>query len=464
MIFKKAEQLLLPLLLVVLFLFWWPTRNLPYWWDSAGLIMQNAQLFLSQHLAFGPGLKDTYAHPPLLSYLVAVSWKLFGQKLIVSHVVNLFFAALLMVYTYLLAQQISINKTQGKIVGVLTGILLLMTPVFLAQIGIIYLEIAGTALALMTVYYFLRKNNIAYVLAAGCMLYTKEIFVFILMTIVLFIWIRESYRVIYLGKKFPVKELVFKSLLSMLPVVLVVVWFIYHKVATGWFFAPPNSSLSVQKLVSPEQIVTVFKFFFVEQWRISITLLVLFLLEETMVKEKFHKYILRPELLLLALITLTTVLFFSVTEFLHRYIIVGLPFFYLLFFYLLTTYMRNISAKMQLLIIVLIMIGIGGLFQSQWDLHRKITTFYYAPLEDNLEYLDVIAVGQAASKYLEKNYPHAKIITAFPATYMFAQPYQGYVTKPLVSKSCARLQTKEKPDLIVFHPFSPISPTCLYNM
>lgn len=461
---KRLEKFILPFLLVLLVIFWWPTKTLPYWWDSAGLIMQNAQLFLSHHLKFGPGLLDTYAHPPLLAYIVAITWKLFGQNLIVAHMVNLFFAALLLIYTYLLAQLICTNKSQGKVIGLLTGILLLFTPVLLAQIGIIYLEIPGTAFALMAVYYFLKKNYTLYLVSATLMLYTKEVFVFVILAIILFMWVVDSYRAIYLGKKFPLKPLISKSLLFLIPFVLVLVWFVYHKVATGWFFTPPNSSLSAEKFVVAEQIVAVFKFFFVDQWRALITVITLFLLEETLVRDQFHKDVLKPELFLIVLLFVTAVFFFSVTEFLNRYIIIGLPFFYLFFFYLLTTYIHKQTLKNQAIVLVLTVVVASSLFHSQWNLHRRISTFYFAPLEDNLEYLDVIAVGQSVSQYLEKNFPKAKIITSFPATYMFAQPYQGYVKKPLISKSCSRLKSKEKPDIIVFHPFSPASTSCLYNM
>jgi len=460
----QFERLLLPLLLVVLGIFWWPTRNLPYWWDSAGLIMQNADQFLQHNLRFGPGLLDTYAHPPFLSYLMAVVWKVFGEKLLVSHIVNLFFAVLLMVYTYLLAQQITLNKTQGKIVGVLTGILLLFTPVFLAQIGIIYLEIPGTAFALMTLYYFLRKNYAMYLVSATLMLYTKEVFVFIILTVALYIWIVQTVDAIYKAKKFPLKSLIGKTLFLFIPIALVSVWFIYHKAATGWLFTPPGSNLAAPRFIAAEQIVAVFKFFFIDQWRVAITIMLLVLLEEIIVKDKFHKYILRPELLLLSLVYVAAVSFFSITDFLQRYIIIGLPFFYLIFFYLLTTYIQKLSLRTQTITVGIILLTVTLLFQSQWNLHRRITTFYFPPLEDNLEYLDIIAVGQSVSQYLEKNFPKAKIVTAFPATYMFAQPYQGYVKKPLISKSCDRLKTKQEPDIIVFHAFSPISPTCLYEI
>ncbi len=461
---KKLDRYLLPLLFIILLAFWWPTKELPYWWDSAGLVMQNAQLFLSHNLTFGPGLLDTYAHPPFLSYIIAVCWKLFGQKLIVSHIVNLFFAFLLILYTYLLAQHLTTNNVQGKIIGVLTSILLLFTPVFLAQIGIIYLEIPGAAFALASIYYFMKKKQLPYLISATLMLFIKEVFVFIPLTIILFLWAKEASLAIYQSKKFPLKSLLFHTAFLVLPAAIVSVWFIYHKLTTGWFFTPPDSSLSLQKFVAPEQIITVFNFFFLEQGRVVITAVLLILIEETTIRERYHKDLLKGEVVLLFLVILATVFFFGITEFLHRYIIVGLPFFYLLFFYLLTTYIQRIGKRDQLVILSVTMIAIGSLFYSQWNLHRKITTFFYQPLEDNLEYLDVIALGQATSKYLEKNFPKAKIATAFPATYMFTQPYQGYVKKPLISKSCARLKPKEIPDIIVFHPFSPISPTCLYNI
>lgn len=462
---KKVHVFLFPISLLLLFIFWLPTRNLPYWWDSAGLVIQGAEVIFKHNLTiFDPNLPMVYGHPPLFSYLVAVIWKIMGQSLLTSHLINLFFAAILVVYTYLLSRHLMKDSVKGNIVAFIASTLLLFTPVYYAQLGIVYLEIPATAMAIAATYYFFRKNYFAFIIVSTLLLFFKEVNGFVLLVLLFYFWVQETIMATYANKKIDKKNMIRKTLFFFIPFGLVMIWFIYHKMHTGGFLVPASMTGAGPQVITPEQIGMVFKFVFVDQWRILITLFSLFLIEETVVKNEFHKFVLKGELFVMILIPLVTALYFGMLEFLSRYIIVGLPFFYISFAYFLVIYLHTWSFKKQSIAFVMTLFIVGIAFQSQWNLHRHITTWYYPPLEDNLEYQDVIAVGQAVSQYLEKHFPHSKIITSFPATYMFSEPYQGYVNKPLISKACARLKKSETPDIIIFHPFSPVSQNCLYDI
>jgi hypothetical protein len=462
---KKLHLILFPLSLLLLFAFWFPTRNLPYWWDSAGLIIQGAEVIFKHNLTiFDPDLPLVYGHSPLFPYLVAVSWKLFGQSLLTSHLINLLFAALLVVYTYLLSRQIVKDPVKGNIVAFLASTLLLFTPVYYAQLGIVYLEIPATVMALAAVYYFFKKNYIALVVVSTLLLYFKEVDGFVLLVLLGYFWVKESLVATQMNKKIDKKNMIRKTVLFLIPFALVMIWFVYRKIHTGGFLVPANFVGAGPQVITPEQIGMVFKFVFFDQWRVLVTLLSLFLIEETLVKHQFHSFVLKGEVVVITIIPIITAFYFGLLEFLSRYIIVGLPFLYISFAYLLVIYLHTWNFKKQAVAIASVMLVLSIAFYSQWNLHRHITTWYYPPLEDNLEYQDVIAVGQAVSQYLEKHFPDSKIITSFPSTYMFAEPYQGYVKKPLISKACARLKKNEMPDIIVFHPFSPVSQNCLYDI
>jgi len=47
--------------------------------------------------------------------------------------------------------------------------------------------------------------------------------------------------------------------------------------------------------------------------------------------------------------------------------------------------------------------------------------------EDNLAYADYIRLHQRAEDFLATRYPHARVLTAWPATDELSQPYLGYV-------------------------------------
>jgi hypothetical protein len=54
----------------------------------------------------------------------------------------------------------------------------------------------------------------------------------------------------------------------------------------------------------------------------------------------------------------------------------------------------------------------------------------FAP-EDNLAYCNYIRLHQRAEAFLASRYPHARVLTAWPASDELSRPYLGYVAKPL---------------------------------
>jgi len=52
-------------------------------------------------------------------------------------------------------------------------------------------------------------------------------------------------------------------------------------------------------------------------------------------------------------------------------------------------------------------------------------------IEDNLAYRDYILLHQQAENFVEARYPHARVLTAWPANDELVRPYLGYVTRPM---------------------------------
>jgi hypothetical protein len=50
--------------------------------------------------------------------------------------------------------------------------------------------------------------------------------------------------------------------------------------------------------------------------------------------------------------------------------------------------------------------------------------------EDNLAYRDYIRLHQRAETFLQERYPHARVLTAWPASDELTRPYLGYVPSP----------------------------------
>ena len=56
--------------------------------------------------------------------------------------------------------------------------------------------------------------------------------------------------------------------------------------------------------------------------------------------------------------------------------------------------------------------------------------YHFAP-EDNLTYRDYVILHQHATALVQRRYPYARVLTAWPATDELNKPYLGYVTSPV---------------------------------
>jgi predicted membrane-bound dolichyl-phosphate-mannose-protein mannosyltransferase len=137
----------------------------------------------------------------------------------------------------------------NHLVGFSAALLLLFSPVFLAQIGIIYTEIPITAFAVMTVYFFLRKRAIWYLISAFLLFFTKEnsvVIVFAILTIIFIQFLINSLRKRGNLKK-DSKEIIKELFIYGSPLLLLAVWFVWHKISTGWMFVMPSYQNELMK-------------------------------------------------------------------------------------------------------------------------------------------------------------------------------------------------------------------------
>ena len=458
---KKIDLIFILLLVVVLSVFWLPTIDIPYWWDSAGYVVHTARQFLETN--FNPLVpSDEYtdfAHPPFFVALLAASWKIFGESLLVSHFLNFIFAFLVLFYTYLLGKELIKDKITGSLVGFFAGVVLLLTPVFLAQLGIIYVEIPAAAFAVMTVYYALKKNLLGYLISGILLVLTKEIAIFVILIILAVIFLNKISLWLRKKEKVDLVGLVKTIFIWATPLYILFLWFLYHKIISGWWLVIPGRELG--RGVSLGRIAAVFKFLFLEQWRWILTFFIVFSGFFMVSKRDLRENLLNFKILLIVLILIGTALIFGLTEFLHRYIILGLPFFFLLFFYCLALFFVTKSVRKKVGVFLGITLILFLFFATSWDDHRQIKSWHFPPLEENLEYLDVIDIGKEMASFVEENYPEAVVYTGFPSHYMLGEPFQHHISKPVEVYDCKDYQEGDKIDLIVFHFLSPSEINCL---
>jgi hypothetical protein len=81
--------------------------------------------------------------------------------------------------------------------------------------------------------------------------------------------------------------------------------------------------------------------------------------------------------------------------------------------------------------------GVFPLFVLTWHPRLPLTSqLQFAP-DQNLGYLDMIAIGRESARYVEQNYPGAEIYGTVPEEYELSEPVNGYVSAPLRFAPCS---------------------------
>jgi hypothetical protein len=454
----RPDLILLIILTVIVFLIWYPTIHLPYWWDSAGFVMQEAHANLASHLWSFPDF-SSYAHPPLLVFILAVSWRIFGESLVVSHLVYLPFILGSIYGVYFLSVQVINDHVLGRAVGFCSSLLLLFTPIYTAQIGIIYLEIPTLFFVLLSCILFLRRRFVLYSIVASLMVLTRE-FTLIVVLLFFLLYIIELRGKSRKGKKLSEYG---DAVLLLLPIFFLAAWFVFHWYNSGWLIIKPGVKLSEKHGLIDflKQLYLTIKNIFFLQWRSIIFGIGLFsfligLHSSFRVQKKFIN--LSTTTSLFVLLPLAYTLLFSETEFLPRYAVIIFPFLYIGSLVLLLTILKKKKKIFTLFILGSLTLTSCFLFYSTWNLHRTVNSYYFVPLEDNLEYLDVISVGRDVSSFAESKYRNRIIYTSFPTNYMMSMPYQGYVHHGLQVKGCMNYDGNG--GILIFNFFSPESVVC----
>jgi len=388
--------------------------NAPYHWDVMGYVIPSADAFYeSWHLSSLTGLSG---HPPLFFIVLALAWKLFGQSLVVSHVLVLIFGALGLTVLFVLTENLFTWKEAAAAV-----LLLFFNQLFFAQVGMVYLSVPLMCLALFTVYFYRRQKNLLFVVSAAAMLLVKETAAFFLLAIILFDVVRSLSGRIYW------KALVKKSLILSLPLVSLILWYGYHWLKAGWAV---NTKLLVNKArVLPLFLDNILKHLIYDRsgenvnrasWIVFFAVIVYIILQ--IVKRKSMKV----EWLFLLIIVIN-ILFFSYSDDLPRYFLVFYPFYFILgarAFVILSGFagnQKNMALFLLLLAVILLSVFnyTGERFADGWR------------LESNMEYLDLVRVSQSTAEFIENQYPDYRLITTFPLNFAFSYPTYGYVSRPL---------------------------------
>ena len=142
-----------------------PTLDTPAYWDEMGWLRQAYGLWEAGLRTAIPGLRPASAfwgHPPGLHLTLATLGKIFGVSVNTAHALTAVFAAVGVCGTFLLAR-----FWYGARTAWLAALLLLLSPVYLAQSGLFLGDIPVTALGVLATYFVVTDRYVPYLACAS---------------------------------------------------------------------------------------------------------------------------------------------------------------------------------------------------------------------------------------------------------------------------------------------------------
>ncbi len=460
---KYSDLLALIFIIVFSLVIWWPYRFLPYFWDSSGLIIDAAHDLANRNfLPWVIGISHDFARPPLLMTFLGLSWKVFGQTPLASHLVMWPFLPILLYSTYLIAKKISLP------LPIVPAVIVGSMPFVLAEYLNIQLDLPMAAFSTAAIAAAVYSQSLAMSILLSIAVLTKETGLLVIPGLLIFfaVQVKQESLMPWLDL---LKSKVFltKAIYLCIPVLVFTLHLIYHQWVLGWFLVSPDrpmrSSLNLGFL--SESIQFVLHQIMFSQGRGLISCLGLGSFIWGLFSFRIRRHLTHSIYILSIAIVITGVLFFATFgEFALRYGVYLMPFYIIMLLYPIflvsRQYLRQMPYLPTLVIFLIhLFVSYSHIHPTQSDMDRG---FIFSP-PDDMQMLDMTSVNQQAYQYLSTNFPAAAIYGAFPENLQLTQTYQGYVSTPLQFSECPRetsLPETPTSKIIYFHLYSPVQRNC----
>ena len=375
--------------------------NLPFFWDEQGQFIPTA-LDLLRTGAWVAHSTVPNVHPPGVEVYLVLWYKLFGFSIPVTRVAMLMLAAAGLLFTFLLAIELS-RGTQGA-PAFLPPLFLLASPLFYTQSMMAQLDMPAMVLSLATILFFLTEHYtvaaiscIALVLVKETALIVPAIFGFVLL-------FRKDWG----------RALLFVSSAAALALWL----FLLHSKTGYWLGNPGFAHYNVDYALNPVRAVfsllrRAYYLFFAE-FRWVGTLALLFTARKLPIFRTFPWRL----TFWISIATLVLVSVLGGAE-LERYLLPVLPLFYIA----VSIGLAHLSKWQGLAATLVLILGlVGSLF---WN------PPYPFPYEDNYAMVDFVRLQQSAAQYAETVFPERTIATAWPFSAALKSTDYGFVSRKL---------------------------------
>ena len=442
-----------------------PLLRLPYFWDEAGYYIPAAHdLYVGGALI--PHSTISNAHPPLVLAWLALAWRVFGFSPPVTRTAMLGMAAFSLLGLFRLAR-----LAANPAVACATVLLVALYPVFFSQSSLAQLDLAAVGLTLWGLLAWVEDRPLGQIAWFTLAALTKE--TAILAPVALLVWDRgvrllvvwETRQAASLRPRLaalaPPGERRSHGAILLLPLLPLACWYIFHYAKTGYLLGNPefvryNVTATIDAVRIPIALgIRLWQMFgYFGLWLLTLAG-ALAMTREPLISDPVTQRVPersglrvaqrfsaarcffssaalaaevnrpRPRIPLwiqgaFFSVTLVYVLFMTLIggAALARYMLPVVP---LVMMVLISTLWRRVR-YWGLIVVAIAIVFVTGLF------HNPPYSF---SLEDNLAYRDFVLLHREAIGVLERQFPQACVLTAWPASDELNRPWLGYVSKPV---------------------------------
>jgi hypothetical protein len=412
--------MIFPVVFAALYASHFTLLRLPYYWDEAGYYIPAAWDFFRTGSLI-PITTLTNAHPPLPSVYLAMWWKLSGFYPEVTREAVLMVAALGLLAVWRLAMRLVGVTAVAFWTVLLTG----LYPIWFAQSTLAHADIFAAACTLWGLVYALPGSNrkpwaaaLWFAAASLC----KETAIVIPLALAA-VSLLEGFRV-----HRPARSRLWREAAWLSGCVLPLAgWYAWHYAKTGFLFGNPEFlRYNAQANLEPLRMVAAFGHrvlhltahmnLFVP---VLMTIAAMLLAPRPSADGHERAAIARRVQQRIFLLLLANALFFSVLggALLTRYL---LPMYPLVLLVAVTTFYRRVPLWQGLAAFSAVAFALGLFIDPPYG---------FAP-EDNLAYAHVVRMHEAGIAELNRRFPGATVLSAWPMTDELRRPELGYLKQP----------------------------------
>ena len=453
-----SVPLLFAPLFVAIYLLHISLLRLPYYWDEGGYYIPAAWDFFRLGTLI-PETTMRNAHPPLPSILLAGWWKLTGFHIFSTRLFMCLVTTAALLAVFRLSQRL-VGNAAGLAVTALTAIY----PVWFAQTTLAHADMFAAAFALWAITFYADRpgwiveaatrlstpaNTISAALLFTLSVLSKETAIVLPLALLCYegwLLIRHRRRPLSIEllpspRHFPVRDHAIWMIALLFPALPLAGWYAHHRAKTGFMFGNPeflrynataNFSL-VRTLLSLWHRLTHLTGHMNLYLPVIATFAVLLLpTRETKDGGRAAAFLPRPVVAMLFVLLTAQWFAFSVLggALLTRYLLPAYPMVLLLCVAVWKSRVR-------------LWPGIAALSLLAFAVGCEVNPIYPFTPEDNLAYRDMIVLHQHAIRELQRRYPGATVLTAWPVAADLQRPELGYTRAPMRTVQIANFSAEE---------------------